>query len=1121
MANDIIQLLKENGLSQYASVFEDNDIDLETLPHISEVELGALGLSLGHRKKLLHAVAMNAADLRTKVPQAPTAANSEGERRQLTVMFCDLVGSTALSERLDPEDMRDILRAYQQACSDAVASLDGHIAKYIGDGLMIYFGYPQAHEDDPQRAVRAGLGVIAGVAKLEQSLASNHDIKLGVRVAIHTGLVVVGEMGGEGAREQHAIVGETPNIAARLEGIAEPGTLVISDATHRLVDIHFDCMDLGKQRLKGVSRPVGIFQVLQEHPTLSRLAATEKRGMTELIGRDAEIALIVKRWEQAKDAEGQVVMLSGEAGVGKSRILRGFQDCLNPQAYSRILYYGSPYHQNSAFFPVIDQIQRAMRFERGDSSQGKLNKLEATLIDLGIEVSEMAPPLAALLSLNSKDNASLSDTSPQQLKAMISEAIINIIEAMSRQQPVVIVAEDAHWADPSTVELLGLFAERLRNSQVLVLITFRPEFEPPWTGHAHTTALSLNRLSRKEGMKLLAKITGGKSLPDEVVEKIIDRTDGVPLFVEELTKTVLESGLVTKKDDRFVLSGSLSQIAIPSSLHDSLMARLDRLGPVKEVAQLAAVIGRVFEQELLAWVWQGGEAELMSALAKLIEAELIFMRGEQPQASYEFKHALVSDIAYQSLLNSTRHHYHCQIAQAIEERFPERSSTQPELLARHYTEAGLPRLAIPYWLEAAAQAATRSANPDVIAHCERALDLLRDLPKSETRDQQELAALLVLGPALMMSIGFGSSESTRIYERAHELAGQLGNDSALFTVTWGQWLNHQQKAEIELAKVLAEDVGKIALRQGDPEMELQANHASWTTNLMLANHGIVRKCVENGLAIYDAEKHRSHKSRFGGHDPGVCALVHGAMTLWAEGYPDQSVVYKLKAIDLAEKISQPLSTAIAFGMGAFIHQHRGEVIDVLDLSQKTQRMCSEKGIPQYEGVAHILHGWAVASSGESNNGITEMLRGLEIFSKTGSALRRSYYLTLLAEAYENSSQIAKALETIEYAHQAVELVGEQWWRAEVQRVWGNLRLACSPENSGEAEGYFMRAIEVARAQNAKSFELRAATSLAHLWVKHDRGEEARNLLNPVYEWFTEGFETADLRNAKQMIETLS
>jgi class 3 adenylate cyclase/predicted ATPase len=1109
------------GLGRYAEVFAENEIDPEALPFLTEEDLKDIGVALGARRKILAAITRPAPAGPAELAAQPLERQSvgvEAERRQLTVMFVDLVGSTALSERLDPEDLRELLRAYQTSCADAVAQFDGHVAKYIGDGLLVYFGYPQAHEDDAQRAVSAGLAIVEGIHSLNQGLTNSVEADLSIRVGIHTGLVVAGEMGAGETLEADAIVGVTPNLAARLEGLAKPGTIAISAATHTLVDGLFEFEDLGAQLLKGVSEPVMVYQVSGKSDAPSRFEAALRRGLTPLIGREEEVGLLVNRWEQAIEGEGQLVLLSGEAGVGKSRILRAFRNRIDDDPHSRIIYFGSPYHRNSAFYPAIDQLERALRFAREDSADDRLRKLEETLDELDISPDATVPALAQLLNLDTGGGYIIPETGPQQLKSMIVEALVSMVTAMANQQPVLIVFEDLHVADPSTVELIQRLVEQLKGARALILVTYRPEFNPNWSGYPHATALVLNRLSRREGAALIMEIANGKTLPQAVVDQIVERTDGVPLYVEELTKTILESDALTEQDDRYILSGSLSGLTIPSSLQDSLMARLDRLAPVKEVAQLAATIGRVFDYDLLAAVTHLDETDLTEALENLIQAELVFRLGTSPRSRYEFKHALVQDVAYQSLLNSTRHDYHRRIAAAMETRFPEIAESQPELLARHFTEAGLSAQAIPHWLAAAQQAALRSANQDAIVHCTRAMELLPGIEASATRDQQELDLLLVQGLAQMAAKGFGSPDIFHTYTRARKLATKLDNDAALFTVTWGQWINHQQQAKIDQARDLAEDVSTIATRLGDPELELQAHHANWTTRLFLAEHQAVAASVSRGLEIYDPEKHRSHTFRFGGHDPGVCAHVHNALTLWIQGFPDQSALESQRAIELAERLSHPLSRVIAIAMGSFVRQHLGDIQGVIEASRTTIELCSEFEVPHYLGVGHIMHGWAAAATGDTENGIAEMQSGLEIFGETGAAMRRTYYLALLAQAYGMADQISEGLEAILEAGQAVEMVGERWWLPEIHRVWGELQSKMSPGLLMEAEEKFTQSIDVARSQNAKSLELRGTISIAQLWAEQNQIEKGRDALLSVYNGFSEGLETADLRQAAVLID---
>ncbi len=610
IANVITHWLDNLGLSQYASVFTENAIDLEVMPELTEADLESLGVLLGHRKKILKAMAdlptgsgEAAAPLqKTQTPGAlePSPTVSEAERRQLTVMFCDLVGSTSLSERLDPEDLRDVLRAYQAACAEVIDRYDGHIAKYIGDGLLVYFGYPQAHEDDAERAVRAGLEVVAEIERLSGRLTEEKGIELAVRLGLHTGLVVTGEMGAGEVREDLAIVGETPNIASRLEALAQPNSVVISDGTRRLVEGLFICVPLGPQRLKGIMEPLEVFRVSGESEARSRFEAIAERGLTPLVGREEEIGLLLKRWSQAKEGEGQVVVLSGEAGVGKSRILRSLRDRLEGEPHNRVLYYCSPYRRNSAFYPVIAQMERALRFENHDDPAAKFDKLDGVLTGLGLATVDLGPLFANLLSLPTGERYPRSALGPEQVKRRTIEAVIQVVVAMARRQPVLMVVEDAHWIDPTTLALLSHLVEQIAPARVLLFITHRPEFEPPWHAESRVTGLALNRLSRKESTALVLKLTEEKALPETVMDQILGKTDGVPLFVEELTKTVLESGFLEDSGDRFTLSGPLPPLAIPASLQDSLMARLDRLATVKEVAQLAATLGRIFGRDLLA-----------------------------------------------------------------------------------------------------------------------------------------------------------------------------------------------------------------------------------------------------------------------------------------------------------------------------------------------------------------------------------------------------------------------------------------------------------------------------------------------------------------------------------------
>jgi len=678
---DVGSWLRGLGLERYEAAFRENEIDETVLPSLTADDLKDLGIGIvGHRRKLLDAIAALRADANTKVPLSDTlptidrSPKDAAERRHLTVMICDLVGSTALSARLDPEDLRGVIGAYHTCIAEVIGRYQGIIARYMGDGVLVYFGYPQAHEDDAAQGVRAGLALVDAVANLR----TDSEAALKVRIGIATGTVVVGDLIGEGAAQEEAVVGETPNLAARLQAAAEPGTVVISASTRRVTGGLFEYRDLGPVALKGWTEPTPAWQVVGASEVASRFEAQHTTRLTPLLGRDDEIEVLSRRWRDATQGEGRVVVLTGEPGIGKSHIALAFQERLQAEPHIRLRYYCSAHHTNSALFPFIGQLERAARFERGDAPAEKLAKLEALLMQSGVNAVHSVPILANLLSLPPSERHPLPELSPQKRKEATLAALRGQLEGLSARQPVLVVFEDAHWIDPTSLELLAIMVERLPQLRALLLITARPEFTQPWPGHAHVTMLPLTRLNRRVGSAIIERIAAGKTLPEEVTNQILARTDGVPLFLEELTKTVLEGGLLQERDGHYVLDRPLPALAIPTTLHDSLMARLDRLAPVREVAQIGAVVGREFSYELLSVVAGLPKKKLDEALAQLVESELVFCRGEVPQAIYTFKHVLVRDAAYSGLLKSRRAQLHSAIASAVEQRFPEIIQAEPE-----------------------------------------------------------------------------------------------------------------------------------------------------------------------------------------------------------------------------------------------------------------------------------------------------------------------------------------------------------------------------------------------------------------------------------------------------------
>jgi class 3 adenylate cyclase/tetratricopeptide (TPR) repeat protein len=887
-----------------------------------------------------------------------------GERRQLTVMFCDLVGSTALSARMDPEEWRTVVRDYQRACAEVIRRFDGYVAQYLGDGLLIYFGYPAAHEDDAQRAVRTGLEIIQAVRTQVpfplrgegqgegEKLASSSDTphpnlppqggkekSLQVRIGVHTGLVVISEIGDGGKREQLAL-GETPNVAARLQGAAEPDTVVVSAATHRLIEGLFGCQDLGCLELKGVATPLQAYRIIGESEQHSRLDVAALRGLTPLVGREEETSLLLRRWEQAKSGEGQVVLLNGEPGIGKSRLAQVLKDRIAQEPHARVEWRCSPYHQNSALYPVIEQVQRLLRFEREDSPEERFDKLERTLKGRG-EVtsplqSDTIPLLASLLSLPLPESYPPLNLTPQRQKQKTLETLLTWLLQEARQQPVLVVVEDLHWVDPSTLELLSLLVDQVPSSRVLVVLTFRPDFNAPWALAAHLTQVSLSRFARRQVEAMVENVAGEKALPPEIIQQIVEKTDGVPLFVEELTKTVLESGDVGARR-------AVPLQMIPATLHDSLMARLDRLNTAKEIAQLGATIGREFSYELLQAVSSGSEKDLQQALTKLVEAELLYQRGQPPQAHYTFKHALVQDAAYQSLLKSTRQQYHQKIAQVLAERFSETKDTQPELLAHHYTEAGLVEQAIPYWQKAGERASQRSANLEAIRHFTKGLELLKTLPNSPEHAQQEFTMRVALGIPLIATKGYSASEVGETYIRARELCGYVRETPQVFPVLWGLWAFYTVRAELETAHELGKQLLDLAENVQDNALLLQAHHAMWTTLVSQGEFTSVQIHLKQGVTLYDPQRHHSHAFLYGGHDPGVCCKINVALSLWMLGYPDQAVRISYEALTLAQELSHPHTLAWALSGTAMFHSLHREWRTAQEQAETTMAFSIEHG----------------------------------------------------------------------------------------------------------------------------------------------------------------------------------
>ena len=1051
------------------------------------------------------------------------------ERRQLTVMFCDLVGSTALSAQLDPEDLREVVRAYQETCTTVIRRYDGHVAQHLGDGLLVYFGYPHAHEDDAQRAVRAGLEILAGLPPLNAQLSPTVRTRLPrpvqVRIGVHTGLVVIGEIGSSEKREMLAL-GETPNLAARIQGQANPDEVVISAATYHLVEGLFVCDDRGQPELKGVAVPLRLYRVEKESEAQNRFQVVARQGLTPLVGREHEFGLLRERWDRVKDGTGQVVLLCGEPGIGKSRLVEALKETVEREGARCLELRCSPYAQNSALQPVIEHLQRLLKFHSGDSPEEKLQKLIVGAHSCVPLPPEAIPLLAALLSLPHPEGYLPLTLSPQKQKEKTQEAVVAWLCSEATQHAVTYAWEDLHWADPSTLELLTLFLAQVPTARLLTVLTFRPEFVPPWGAHSYFSQLTLSRLEQPQVKVMVEKVTGGKTLPKEVIQQIANKTDGVPLFVEELTKMVVESDLVKEVNGHYELKGTLPPLAIPSTLQDSLMARLDRLATVRELAQIGATLGREFTYELLHAVSPLNEATLQQGLKQLVESELVYQSGIPPQARYLFKHALVQETAYQSLLKSRRQQLHQQVAQVLEKQFPQIVETQPELVAHHYTEAGLVEPAIPYWQQAGEKAAKRSANVEAISHLTKGLDLLTTLPDTFERAQQELTLQIALGSPLMATKGYGATEVQQTYTRARELGRQVGETPQLFPILWGLWEFYGVGAQYKAARELAEQCFRLAQSSQDPLLLVEAHYALGGTLFPLGEFTTARGHFEEMIALYDPQQHSAYTSLYV-QDPGVVCRGFLALTQWYLGYPDQAFKRLHEALSLARELSHPYSLGLALMFATYLHQHCREGQAVQERAEAEITLSREQGFSFLLAVGTILRGWALAEQGQGEEGLVQIRQGLEAFRATRTEYQRTLHLRSLAEACGKAGRVEDGLQALAEALAMVDYTGECVYEAELHRLRGELTLqqfkvqsSKFKEAETEAEACFLKAIEIAQKQKAKSWELRAARSLARLWQHQGKKAVAHKLLSEVYNWFTEGFDTKDLQEAKALLEEL-
>jgi class 3 adenylate cyclase len=1109
--DDVGQWLTELGLPQYIERFAAHDIDASVLRDLADADLKELGMSLGHRRKLLRAVA--ALSPNRELPEHGMAIRDTAGRRHLTVMFCDLAGSTALSTQLDPEDLREVILAYQHSCTEVIRAYDGFLAKYLGDGILVYFGYPQAREDDAERAVRAGLAIVAAVTKL----SAEAGIVPPVRIGIATGPVVVGDLIGEGVAQERQVVGEAPNLAARLQGVAPLNGVVIAPATLQLLGNLFRLTDLGLHELKGFGEKTRAWQVDGEAAVPTRFAAKHASGLAAFVGREPEAALLLRRKEQAWAAgAGQVILISGEAGVGKSRLLAWLAEQVADEPHILLRYQCSAYHADSPLHPFIQQLRFVAGIEPGQTPAEQCDRLEAALAPTATAFERAVPLLARLLSIPAEERyRPIEGNAAQQRQATLA-ALLGQLEAAASRQKVLALFEDLHWCDATSLDLLMLVVERIAALPVLLIATARPEFEAPWRHRSNAALQRLDRLGPDQAHQMIRWLTGGKDLSPALLAQMLAKTDGVPLFIEELTKTVLESGQLVELDGLYHLAGAPADLAIPASLQDSLMARLDRLPAARGVAETAAVIGRSFSHRMLAALSDLDRASLDRALAALVDAQLIHRRGDGPEAQYSFKHALVQDAAYESLLRTDRQKLHARAIDVIETQFPDLVETEPELLAFHAARALLIEKAVQYWLAAAQRSRHHSHLAETAAQLRAALALLETLPATIERDRQELLCQSLLAPALVHAKGYGTSETMAAWRRAQSLAAAIGTPEQRFSSAYGLCVGQYAQGELAATFVLAGECLRVAEAVRDRTQLCVAERLIAVAHFLAGDFDQVVAHSDRAMSYYDPVEHPRLANDLV-TDFLVNALCYKAMALSSLGYAEQARAAIADVTSHAERLDHAPSQVLALWHAGIM---TGLILrdDTLTAASATAcaSLAAEHGLSWWLYGCRAVLAWLEARRSGDPAAASAIERERRVMGELRSLVYSTMFLAFHAEALALSGDVAGGLTVLEEGISSAEAAGHGFWLVELYRLRGVLRRQSKPARDG-AEPALRQAVALARQQQAVTWELRAGLDLAALLIEAERGEEGYVLLRGIYRRLTEGYDTIDATAARALL----
>jgi class 3 adenylate cyclase len=1113
--------LTNNGLGHLEGQFAPHDIDLDILDELTDADLKELGLSIGLRKAFFRAIATNPPNARAAAARNPpesttrsVEATPEAERRQLTVMFCDLVDSTRLSTLFDPETLSEMLRAYRGVCTQCAERFGGKVAKFMGDGILIYFGYPLAHEDDAERAVRAGLAIVRDLP----SLRSHPDAPLHVRVGIATGLVVVGELIGTDLSQEHTVVGQTPNLSARLQSLAPPDGIIVAPRTYQLTAGLFDFADMGEHVVKGFDVPVRVWRVEGESRAESRFDAHSGGCMAPIVGRRREIGLLIDRWQATEKGEGQVVLISGEPGVGKSRLTRALR-AETSERHVCLSYHCSVHHRTTALYPIITQFERAAGFNPADTVGRKLAKLELLLEKWKAPIAETLPLFASLLSLSASGRYEPLGLSPAEVIERTLRAMISRLKELADERPALCIVEDVQWIDPTSQELIKRLVAHVKRSPILVVLTARPEYPRSALGETgEITWLSLSRMTRQQAFAMVEQCVGDRTLPPAVLEQIVSKADGIPLFVEELTKSVLESDVEPPGEDRVASSGSPIMLDVPATLHDSLMARLDQMSTTKQVAQIASVIGRTFTLDLLAAMTPTPAHELRGALERLVSAEVLYRADQPPVVRYEFKHALLQDVAYQSLLKSARQRYHLRLARVLEEQFPTAAQLQPELLAHHFAEAGDPVAAIAYWMAAGKRATQRSANHEAIAQLRNGLALLENLPSSTDRLQKEHQLRLMMIVPLIAVKGYASTELEETCDRVVSLSKELGDTSAVFPVLSSRHAFASVTGHIDLARRYAEEAVSLATRHPQGDGSAFAGRLLGSSTFLNGDSASAQRMLEETLAKYDPERDRGSAFVYG-HDHFVTCASYLCLALWHQGNLTEAQRYGQQATAHARSLTHTNTQCLALAFtGGFFHNLCGTGAAAVSAAEELLALASEHKLPLWSATGTVIMGQALALQGRERDGIAQMQAGMAGLDAIQIKLFRPMFLAWQAAAQLCCGETRHGLAAVEEAL-AIGQGGEHWMDAELYRLRGELNLRSSPQGLEHAERDFHTALDIAITQRSKTLELRAATSLARLCSTADNGTATRDVLAPALEWFNDGPGTRDIDEARRPLQS--